>query len=156
MVSPFSNPGQTAVNMPRPFFCRKVKLAADVVAQAKMCYKKPVLRAAPYFFRVTPNARLQPMKTIWKFELTPNRIQSVPLPFGAQILTVQTKNENAPLMWVLVDPDMPNQERYLGIYTTNTAVPDNPGRYIGTFLIYEGSLEFHLFEMDGPPEAATE
>jgi hypothetical protein len=44
----------------------------------------------------------------------------------------------------------------LGIYTTNTAVPDDPGRYIGTFLIYEGSLEFHLFEMDGPPEGATE
>jgi hypothetical protein len=96
------------------------------------------------------------MKTIWKFELTPNRIQSIPLPFGAQILTVQTKDENAPLLWVLVDPDMPNQERYLGIYTTNTAVPDDPGRYIGTFLIYEGSLEFHLFEMDGPPEGATE
>ena len=96
------------------------------------------------------------MKTIWKFELTPNRIQSVSLPFGAQILTVQTKSDNAPLLWALVDPDMPNQERYLGVYTTNTAVPDDPGRYIGTFLIYEGSLEFHLFEMDGPPVLETE
>lgn len=87
------------------------------------------------------------MKTIWKFELTPNRMQSIPLPLGAQILTVQTKGDDAPLLWVLVDPDMPLQERHLGIFTTNTAVPDEPGRYVGTFFIYEGSLEFHLFEM---------
>ncbi|WP_028317497.1 DUF7352 domain-containing protein [Desulfobulbus elongatus] len=91
------------------------------------------------------------MKTIWKFELTPNRIQSVPMPVGAQVLTVQTKGDDAPLLWALVDPEMPPQERYLGIYTTNTAVPDDPGRYIGSFMVYEGSLEFHLFEMAGPP-----
>ncbi|MDY0390318.1 MAG: hypothetical protein RBQ88_05270 [Desulfobulbus oligotrophicus] len=96
------------------------------------------------------------MKTIWKFELTPNRIQSIPLPSGAQILTVHAKDDNAPLMWVLVDPDMPPQERYLGVYTTNTAVPDDPGRYIGSFFIYEGTLEFHLFEMDKPAEERTE
>jgi len=91
------------------------------------------------------------MKTIWKFELTPNRIQSVPMPVGAQVLAVQTKGDDAPLLWALVDPEMPPQERYLGIYTTNTAVPDDPGRYIGSFMVYEGSLEFHLFEMAGPP-----
>jgi len=94
------------------------------------------------------------MKTIWKFELTPNRIQSIPLPFGAQLLTVRTKGDNMPLLWALVDPDMPTEERHLGIYTTNTAVPDDPGKYIGTFLIYEGSLEFHLFEMASPPPEA--
>jgi hypothetical protein len=95
------------------------------------------------------------MKTIWKFELTPNRTQSVPLPSGAQLLTVQTKGDNAPLLWVLVDPDMLVEERYLGIYTTNTALPDDPGRYIGTFLLYEGDFEFHLFEMDAPFPDAT-
>ena len=95
------------------------------------------------------------MKTIWKYELLPNRMQTVTIPFGGQILTAQTKEDNAPIMWVLVDPDMPMLERHLGIYTTNTAVPDDPGRYIGTFTIYEGTLEFHLFEMDTPP-AATE
>lgn len=121
-----------------------------------MCYKEPVLLTTHRLFCLTTSKAEATMKTIWKFELTPNRIQSIPLPFGAQILTVQTKNDNAPLLWALVDPDMPNQERYLGVYTTNTAVPDNPGRYIGTFLIYEGSLEFHLFEMDGPPEGSTE
>jgi hypothetical protein len=94
------------------------------------------------------------MKTIWKFELTPNRLQSVPIPAGGTILTVQTKGDNAPLMWVLVDPDMPTQERCRGIDTANTAVPDDPGRYVGTFQIMEGTLEFHLFEMDQPPPGA--
>ena len=92
------------------------------------------------------------MKTIWKFELSPNRLQSLSLPTGAEILTVKTKGDNAPLLWVLVDPDMPLTERYLGIYTTNTAIPDEPGRYVGTFLIYEGSLEFHLFEQATAPD----
>ncbi len=91
------------------------------------------------------------MKTIWKFELQPNRLQSVPIPFGGQILTVQTKGDNAPLMWVLVDPDMPLRDRHIGIYTTNTAVPDDPGRYINTFHIMDGMLEFHLFEMEELP-----
>jgi len=92
------------------------------------------------------------MKTIWKFELTPNRLQSVPIPFGGEILTVHAKQDNAPLLWALVDPDMPPKDRYLGVYTTNTELPDDPGRYVGSFFIYEGSLEFHLFEMDTPPE----
>ena len=76
---------------------------------------------------------------------------TVTIPFAGQILTVQTKGDNVPLMWVLVDPDMPMRERYLGIYTTNTAVPDEPGRYIDSFMISEGTLEFHLFEMEAPP-----
>jgi len=91
------------------------------------------------------------MKTIWKYELEANRIQTVTIPFGGQILTAQAKEDNAPIMWVLVDPDMLMQERRLGIFTTNTAVPDEPGRYIGTFTIYGGTLEFHLFEMELPP-----
>ncbi|MCL1981073.1 MAG: hypothetical protein FWG62_08375 [Proteobacteria bacterium] len=94
------------------------------------------------------------MKTIWKFELTPNRLQSVPLPSGAQLLTVRTKEDDAPVLWALVDPEMPTEERYLGIYTTNTAMPDDPGKYIDSFFIYEGSLEFHLFEMASPPPEA--
>ena len=73
---------------------------------------------------------------------------------GGQILTVQTKGDSGPLMWVLVDPDLPLEDRFLGIYTTNTAVPDDPGRYVATFQIMDGMLEFHLFEMDGPPPEA--
>ena len=96
------------------------------------------------------------MKSIWKFELTPNRLQSVPIPFGGQILTVKVKDDKSPMLWVLVAPDMPTQDRYLGIYTTNTELPDDPGQYIESFFIYEGSLEFHLFELENPPAEISE
>jgi hypothetical protein len=66
---------------------------------------------------------------------------------GGEILTVQAKSDDTPVIWVLVDPDMPLEERQIGIYTTNTALPDDPGRYCGTFLLFGGTLEFHLFVM---------
>lgn len=96
------------------------------------------------------------MKTIWKYELSPNGHQSIPIPFGGEVLTVQAGNKNAPLLWVLVDPDMPPRERFFGIYTTNTALPDDPGRYVGSFLLYEGTLEFHVFEESTPPDNEEE
>ena len=92
------------------------------------------------------------MKTIRKFELTPNSLQSVAIPFGGKILTIQAKDDNAPIMWVLVDPDMPPKNVHIGIYTTNTALPDDPGRYLGSFTLYEGSLEFHVFEVENMPD----
>ena len=95
------------------------------------------------------------MKTIWKYELTPNGQQSLPIPAGGQVLSVQAGTNNAPLLWVLVDPDLPPRERFFGIYTTNTALPDDPGRYVGSFLLYEGSLEFHLFEMQVESDGET-
>lgn len=88
------------------------------------------------------------MKTIWKYELTPNRLQSVPLPFGGQILTVKASANNAPMLWALVDPDMPVKDRRLAVFTTNTELPDDPGKYLATFTLYEGSLEFHVFEFE--------
>lgn len=88
------------------------------------------------------------MKTIWKYELTPNRLQSVPIPYGGQILTIKAHANNAPMLWALVDPEMPPVDRNLGVYTTNTALPDDPGTYIASFTIYEGSLEFHVFEVE--------
>lgn len=91
------------------------------------------------------------MKTIVRYELQPNRLQNLQIAAGGQILGVHAKADNIPLLWVLVDPDMPPVDRFIGIYSTNTEVPDDPGRYIGTFFIYEGTLEFHLFEMDGAP-----
>lgn len=88
-----------------------------------------------------------PMKTIWKYELTPNRLQSVSIPHNGQILAVKANANNVPMLWVLVDPEMPVQERRLGIFTTNTELPDNPGQYVGSFTLYEGSLEFHVFDV---------
>lgn len=87
-------------------------------------------------------------KTIWKFHLGPNQ-KSIGLPRGSSILCVQVQNDQ-PYIWILVDPSpMSEYEIYgLGIYATGEPMPDDPGRYVGTFQVNEGSgiLVFHVFD----------
>ena len=86
------------------------------------------------------------MKTIRRYHLQPTKTQTVQLPAGSEILSVQAKGDDSPVLWALVDPEMDEEERTVTLYATATEVPDNPGRYCGSFQIYEGSLEFHAFE----------
>ena len=92
------------------------------------------------------------MKTIWKFELQPTVAFS--MPGGAEILCVQNQN-GLPQLWALVDPEVKAELRGFTCYGTGHAVPDNPGRYIGTVQMHAGELIFHVFEdlaEEGKPE----
>lgn len=83
-------------------------------------------------------------KTVWKVEITPGA--TVELPAGFQILTVQTQN-NVPCLWAIVDADKSQKEVvHLNIYGTGHLMPDEPGRYVGTFQIDDGMFVFHVFE----------
>ncbi len=87
------------------------------------------------------------MKTIRRYYLQPNKNQSIMLPAGSKILTVQAREEESkPVLWALVDPERQEEERLLSIYATGTELPDDPGTYLGTFQLFQGSLEFHAFE----------
>ncbi len=91
------------------------------------------------------------MKTIRRYYLQPNKNQSIHLPEGSRILSVQAKeDENQPILWALVDPEKKDEERYLSLYATGTELPDDPGSYLGSFQLFEGSLEFHAFENSAP------
>lgn len=86
-------------------------------------------------------------KTIWKFEITPN-VNYIMMPIGAEILSVQTQNEN-PCIWALVEPDNGKEERYFDVFGTGHEVYCDMGvdrKFIGTFQMQGGSLVFHLFE----------
>jgi hypothetical protein len=83
------------------------------------------------------------MKKIWKWSLTPETL--IDMPEGAQILTVQDQN-GQPALWALVDPDARREARTFKTYGTGHPVPDNPGKYIGTFQHMNGMLVFHVFE----------
>ncbi|WP_153305776.1 DUF7352 domain-containing protein [Desulfogranum mediterraneum] len=85
------------------------------------------------------------MKTIRRYHLQPNKLQTIQLPAGSEILSVQTKEDDAPILWALVDPAQPEEERTLSVYATGTEVPDDPGSYCGSFQLFGGSLEFHAF-----------
>lgn len=93
------------------------------------------------------------MKTIRRYYLQPNKMQTILLPEGSRILSVQAKEEDhRPILWALVDPEKKEQERILALYATGTELPDNPGIYCGSFQLFNGSLEFHAFETDAPQE----
>lgn len=86
-------------------------------------------------------------KTIWKFKITPMR-SFVEMPIGAEILTVQTQDEE-PCIWALVNPENSIEKRYIEVFGTGHHVPCDMGierKYIGTFQLRGGSLVFHVFE----------
>lgn len=90
------------------------------------------------------------MKTILRYHLQPNKTQVLKLPEGSEILSVQLKDADSPVLWALVDPTRPGEKRTINIYATGTEVPDDPGSYCGSFQLLDGSLEFHVFEQEAP------
>ncbi len=83
------------------------------------------------------------MKTIWKYKISPE--MKLEIPKGAIVLSIQTQGDQ-PCMWVLVDSFNENELRKFKVYGTGHQLPENPGKYIGTFQVENGSLVFHLFE----------
>jgi len=87
-------------------------------------------------------------KQIFKYALEITDTQSVAIPEGAEILTVQTQRE-IPCLWALVNPKLPSTERQIETFGTGHPVHVGIGverRYIGTYQIQNGNLVFHVFE----------
>ena len=85
------------------------------------------------------------MRTIWKFELEVTDIQTVALPKGCFILQVEVQR-GTPCLWVECDSEAPKVDRVFAIYGTGHSLPDNPGKYIGSYMLQGGMLVFHLYE----------
>lgn len=86
--------------------------------------------------------------TIWKFKIEIVDSQEIPMPTGAQVLTVQMQG-GTPFIWAICDPLAPMKDRGFALYGTGHHVQDMDLpylRYVGTFQMEGGSLVFHLFE----------
>ena len=84
---------------------------------------------------------------IWKWTLATTDKQTLNMPKGAKILTVQTQGEEAQL-WALCDETAPKEPRQFVIHGTgNPMPPGDPGTYIATYQLMGGSLVFHVFEL---------
>lgn len=83
--------------------------------------------------------------TIWKFPLKMVDSQTVSMPEGSLILTVQTQN-GRPCLWALVEEGESEKEDRI-IYTQGTGGPfaDDPEdlAYVGTYQL--PTLVFHVF-----------
>jgi hypothetical protein len=85
------------------------------------------------------------MTTIYKYVLPINDEPMILMPKGANILSVQTQH-GEPHIWVEVNPDAPVIERYFCLRGTGHSLRGNEGRFVGTFLVRDDDLVFHLYE----------
>jgi hypothetical protein len=67
------------------------------------------------------------------------------MPEDARILCVQTQNE-WPCIWVKVDTEATKKPRTIITHGTGHPILHEPGKYIGTYQLENGSLIFHVFE----------
>jgi hypothetical protein len=83
---------------------------------------------------------------IYRYELELIGDPSVPMPKGAQVLSVSTERDRLEC-WALVDPMVAEIElREFRVVGTGNPAPEDLGRFIGTVLVYGGHLVFHVFE----------
>lgn len=86
------------------------------------------------------------MKTIWKFPLQMKGFQTIEMPEGAKILSVQPQGESV-CLWALVEST--NQMERRGIVIVGTGHDcewRNLDQFIDTFQMMNGALIFHAFE----------
>lgn len=82
-------------------------------------------------------------KTIWKYEIPVKERYDIEIPENAQFLDVQNQNDNI-TMWFLLHPHSATVKRYFSVYVTGGAIPENPGKYLGTVQL--GWFVAHVFE----------
>ena len=88
------------------------------------------------------------MKTIWKYEVPIKDSFSVQIPEGGKILFLQTQKGTS-CIWILVDQSKRNEQRnfrYFGTGFPIENIMETNLLYIGSVLIQDEVLVFHLFE----------
>ncbi len=85
------------------------------------------------------------METIHKLRLDVVNYQSVVLPEGSEILTVQIQ-KGTPCIWYKVKDTINSESRGILMYTTGKYVDKVEGKYIGSFQLYDGEFVAHVFE----------
>jgi hypothetical protein len=86
------------------------------------------------------------MKTVYKSQFKVENDIEIAMPADAEILHVASQGADRPCIWAKVDTDLPAHHFYFCIRGTGQELTGEEGRHIGTFLIYNGSGVFQLFE----------
>lgn len=85
-------------------------------------------------------------KTIWKFALDPlNDVMSINMPKGAEVLSAGVQSGIVHL-WAVVDPEADKEPRAFLAVGTGHLTFDDLGRFVGTVMLFDGQLVFHIFE----------
>lgn len=85
------------------------------------------------------------MKKIWKYEFPITGEFVLYMPKDHVVLTVQLQR-GVPCLWAVVDPDSPKETTGFKISGTGQPLPEDVGRYVGTFMTGDENFVWHLFE----------
>lgn len=88
------------------------------------------------------------MLTVHKYAFGPNDRISVRMPVDAEILHVDVQR-GQPCIWARVDTEAPIEVVIFSLRRTGD--PDAHGRHVGSFLVKDGGLVFHLFHVGVGP-----
>lgn len=84
-------------------------------------------------------------RSVWKFPIYPETMQDVDMPAGAHALSVEFQRGTL-CLWALVDPHANMVKRRVVVLGTgHVAEIDDGLQFIGTVLMMEGDLVFHVF-----------
>lgn len=84
------------------------------------------------------------MKAVYKYKLS--RSGFVTIPKGAQLLSVGAQDD-ALYVWAIVDLNVRSVERLISCIPTGTVLSDDHAdKFIGTVLLRDGRLVFHVFD----------
>ena len=88
------------------------------------------------------------MRSVHKYPIPLNDYFSMSMPKGAVILDVKDQR-GAPQMWALVDtdPELVKEERHFRLVGTGHLIEDGNLVHIASFLMHDGALVFHVFEL---------
>lgn len=86
------------------------------------------------------------MNTIWKIPLATADIQTIEIPAGAKILTLQIQYSE-PAIWFEADTNSPLEERYFITIVTGYRIPNN-AKYVGTYQKNDGVFVYHVYEVE--------
>lgn len=82
---------------------------------------------------------------ILKFPLDLCDHQTIEMPINAQILTVQIQHDKL-CIWALCDETKDTIPIVISLYGTGNPIKEQPGQYIGTVQMYNGTIVFHAFK----------
>ncbi|WP_185246652.1 hypothetical protein [Chryseobacterium bernardetii] len=86
------------------------------------------------------------MKIIYKYQLKTTDQQTITMPVGSTIISLQIQN-GIPCIWAEVDTLQNVGDRTFVTFGTGHPLPENPLVYVGTYQLEEGNLIFHVYEM---------
>lgn len=85
-------------------------------------------------------------ETVWKFPLVMSDSISVDLPEGAVILYLAVQFGRDLCLWARVNPKAPKERRWFKMRGTGHVVGADCGKHVGSFMLRDGELVFHVFE----------